>query len=108
MGINFGGGVSIGFVCCHQRQNQWLRSSVLAFEMDLFIGGGFCSFMFIGGFVHCWRLQRWPLVGIGFGGGFSIDFVLLLWLCLTVAIMTVCMDFQGLLCSNCVSVLLSS
>ena len=107
--INFGSGVSVGFVCCCQRKHQWLRSSALAFAMDLFIGGGLGPFMFSSGFVHCQRLQRFSLsVGIGFGGGFSIGFVLLRWLCLpvaAVAVMTVCLDFQGLLYNNCVSML---
>ena len=68
------------------------------------------------------RFFFWPLhslpaasalalsVHIGFGGGFSIGFVLLRWLCLpvaAVAIMTVCVDFQGLRCNNCVSILSS-
>ena len=49
-------------------------------------------------------------VCIGFGGGFGIGFVLLCWLCLpvaAVAIMTVCVDFQGIRCNNCVSMLSS-
>ena len=79
--------------------------------MDLFIDSGLGPFISSSGFVHCRRLQRFSLsVGIGFGGGFSIGFVLLRWLCLpvaAVAIMTVCVDFQGLRCNNCVSILSS-
>ena len=116
-----------------QRLSLWALTLVAASALALFVVvcdkipmASFISVDFCDGFVHwrrslfiyvSWRLRSLPAasalassVCIGFGGGFSIGFVLLRWLCLpvaAVAIMTVCVDFQGLRGNNCVSILSS-